>query len=76
MTLNHLQKGQFAIVTGINADKELKDRFNSFGLVKGAEIHVGQFSLAKQTMEVRINKTRMALRTSEAEKVEVNNENH
>ncbi len=71
MTLNLLQKGKSATITTINAEKELKNRFNSFGVVKGATVHVEQYTLAKQTMEIRINKTRMALRVSEAEKVEI-----
>ncbi len=71
MTLNSLQKGKSATITTITAEKELKNRFNSFGVVKGATVHVEQYTLAKQTMEIRINKTRMALRVSEAEKVEI-----
>ncbi|HFC92017.1 MAG TPA: ferrous iron transport protein A [Leucothrix mucor] len=69
MTLNTLKKGQSAIITSINADSELKNRFNSFGVVKGATVYALQHTLARQTMEIRINKTRMALRMSEAEKV-------
>lgn len=71
MVLSTLEKGQSAIITAIKADKELKNRFNSFGIVKGATVHAEQYSLAKQTMEIRINKTRMALRLSEAENVEI-----
>ncbi len=71
MTLNNLENGQSATITAVNASKELKNRFNSFGLVKGAIIYIEAHSLAKKTMEVRINKTRIALRASEAEKIEV-----
>ncbi len=71
MTLNNLESGQSATVTAVKASKELKNRFNSFGLVKGAIIYIEAFSLAKKTMEVRINNTRIALRASEAEKIEV-----
>ncbi len=71
MTLNNLENGQSATVTAVNASKELKNRFNSFGLVKGAIIYIEAHSLAKKTIEVRINKTRIALRASEAEKIEV-----
>jgi len=71
MTLNSLRKGQSATIINVNAEKELKNRFNSFGLVKGATVHVERYSLAKKTMEIRVNKTRMAMRISEAEKVEV-----
>lgn len=53
------------------AGRELKNRFNSFGLVKGAKVYIEGHSLAKKTMEIRINKTHIALRSSEAEKIEV-----
>jgi len=71
MMLNMLEKGHSAVITAIDASKELKSRFNSFGIVKGAVVNVEQYSLAKQTMEIKINKTRMALRFSEAERVEI-----
>ena len=71
MKLNDLQKGQTSTVTTILAGRELKNRFSSFGLVKGAKIYIEGLSLAKKTMEIRINKTHIALRASEAEKIEV-----
>ena len=71
MTLDNLHKGESAIVTEINASVELKNRFNSFGLVKGATVYAETYSLAKKTMEIRVNKTRIAIRSSEAEKVVV-----
>ena len=71
MKLCDLPKGEKATIIAIDADKELKKRFNSFGIVKGATIYAEQHTITKQTMEVRINKTRMALRLTEAEKVEI-----
>ena len=71
MTLNNLLKGDSATITAINANMELKNRFNSFGLVKGALVRAEEHSLTKKTMEIRINKTRIALRSTEAEKVEI-----
>ncbi len=71
MKLNQLVKGQSAIVIEVNAGKELKNRFSSFGLVKGATIFIEGHSLAKKTMEIRINKTRIALRASEAGEIKV-----
>ncbi len=69
MTLNQLARGKSAIILSVNADKELKNRFNSFGLVKGAEIFTEASTIANSTIEVRINKTKIALRSSEAEKI-------
>jgi len=71
MKLDMIQKGQSVMVSSINTRPELKNRFNSFGLVKGAIISVVEHSLTKQTMEVRVNNTRLALRFSEAKEIEV-----
>lgn len=71
MTLDNLAQGESAKVTAINASRELKNRFNSFGLVKGATVYAEARSLGKKTLEIRINKTRIALRSSEAKKVEI-----
>lgn len=71
MTLDKLAKGESAKVVAVNASRELKNRFNSFGLVKGAIVYAEERSLGKKTLEIRINKTRIALRSSEAEKVEI-----
>jgi Fe2+ transport system protein FeoA len=71
MTLNSLPEGKSATITAVNADKELRNRFNSFGVVKGATVYAERYTLAKQTMEIRINKTHMALRLSEASKVQI-----
>jgi len=71
MTLDQLEKGQFAQIKAINASKELKNRFISFGLVKGVKVYIESYSLAKKTMEIRINKTRLAIRATEARKVEI-----
>ncbi len=71
MTLNNLKKGDSAVITEINASRELKNRFNSFGLVKGAEVLSKERSLAKKTIEVKVNKTSISMRASEAELVEI-----
>ena len=71
MTLNSLIKGQSALVIALNVDKALKNRFNSFGLTIGATVHVEQCTLTGQTMIIRIDKTHIALRLSEAKQVEI-----
>lgn len=71
MLLASLEKGGSATVTAIDAPRELKHRFSAFGLVKGATVTVEQRTLAKQTIEVRINHTRLAIRLCEAQKVSV-----
>ncbi|MBF0381769.1 MAG: ferrous iron transport protein A [Magnetococcales bacterium] len=38
MTLNQLEKGQIATITGIVADEVSQNRLNSMGVIKGKEI--------------------------------------
>lgn len=71
MTLDDLKKGNTATITAVNAGKELKNRFYSFGLMKGETVAVEKRSLARKTLEIIINKTHIAIRSSEAEKIEV-----
>ena len=71
MNLTELQKGNRAEILNISADKALKDRLNSFGVMKGEELVIKGCSLAKQTMEIEIGSTLIALRRDEAQKIEV-----
>jgi len=72
LKLSELKKGQNAIVQSVNASGELKQRLSSFGLLKGANIKVIDCSLGKSTIEIMVDKTLMALRREEADKIEVN----
>ncbi len=71
MLLNKLRKGDQAEIIKIHADKALRDRFISFGLMRGENIIVKTCSLAKQTMEIKVGATAIALRADEAGKIEV-----
>lgn len=71
MLLNELHKGDHAEIIGINADKALRDRFASFGIVRGEELLVKACSIAKQAMEIEVGSTAIALRAVEAERIEV-----
>ena len=71
MNLTELTKGDRAEIVKIHADKPLKDRLNSFGVMRGEELTVKGYSLAKQTMEIEVGSTLIALRKEEAEKIEV-----
>ncbi len=71
MKLNELHKGNCGIIKKIDADKTLKSRFNSFGIVKGQKISIEEVTLAKETIEIKIGKTKIALRVSEAKNIEV-----
>ena len=71
MTLTELTKGDRAEIVKIHADRALRDRLNSFGIMRGEELTVKGCSLAKQTMEIEVGATLIALRAEEAEKIEV-----
>lgn len=71
MKLTELQKGDKAEIIKIDADKALRDRLTSFGVMRGEELTIKGCSLAKQTMEIEIGSTLIALRRDEADKIEV-----
>jgi len=71
LKLSELKKEQQANVVKVNATGELKQRLASFGLLKGAKIKIVDCSLAKSTIEVMVDSTLLALRKSEADKIEV-----
>lgn len=71
MKLTELKKGNRAEILKISADKALKARLTSFGVMKGEELLLKGCSLAKQTIEIEVGSTLIALRRDEAEKIEV-----
>jgi len=71
MKLSKLTKGEKAEIIKINADKALRDRLTSFGVMRGEELTVKGCSLAKQTMEIEVGSTLIAVRSDEADKIEV-----
>jgi ferrous iron transport protein A len=71
MVLSDLRKGMEAEIVKIHADKALKDRLTSFGVMRGETLLVKGCSLAKQTMEIEVGSTLIAVRADEADKIEV-----
>lgn len=71
MVLSDLHKGDKAEIVKINADKALKDRLTSFGVMRGETLLIKGCSLARQTMEIEIGSTLIALRADEAGKIEI-----
>jgi ferrous iron transport protein A len=71
MNLIDLKKDDKVIIIKIHAEKALKDRLNSFGIMKGEELVVKGYSLGKQTVEIKVGSTYIALRANEAQKIEV-----
>lgn len=71
MVLSDIRKGDKAEIVKIHADKALKDRLTSFGVMRGEILHVKGCSLAKQTMEIEVGSTLIAMRADEADKIEI-----
>lgn len=71
MVLSDIRKGDKAEIVKIHADKALKDRLSSFGVMRGEVLHVKGCSLAKKTMEIEVGSTLIALREEEADKIEI-----
>jgi len=71
MKLSDLDKNTTAVIRKIECNDELKKRFYSFGIIKGAEVFVENSSLTKNTIEINIENTSIALRFDEANTIEV-----
>ncbi|PPK62428.1 iron transporter [Malaciobacter halophilus] len=74
MKLSELSKGDIATIKNINCDTALKNRFYSFGIIKGSKITIEEVTMTKSTIEIKINNTKVAIRLIEASKIEVENE--
>jgi len=64
-------KGEKVKVAKLNADLELKQRLISFGIMKDALVEVIEQAPRKKTIEVKVGKMRLALRSEEAALIEV-----
>jgi len=71
MKLSDLNINQNAIVEQITCNEELKQRFYSFGIFKGATLFVENISFARNTIEINVEETSIALRMEEANSIEV-----
>ena len=71
MKLTELTKGDRAEIVKIAAEKALNDRLTSFGVMRGEELTVKGCSIGKQTMEIEVGSTLIAVRADEAAKIEV-----
>jgi len=71
MRLSNLEKGECGIIKQINSDSILKARFSSFGVRRGVKVYIIEQTISKKTVEIRIDNTKIALRLSEAEHIEV-----
>jgi ferrous iron transport protein A len=66
-----LEQNTNAIITSVNSNDELKQRFYSFGLIKGTPIMIEKISPTNDTIAVLVDDTSIALRLDEAKLIEV-----
>ncbi len=71
MRLSDLSKNQKATIVKIECPKDLKQRFYSFGIIKGATVFIETISLAKNTIEINVEDTSIGIRVVEAKTIEV-----
>lgn len=71
MNLSELEKGECGKILKITSDSVLKSRFSSFGVTKGAIVYVIEQTISKNTIEIRIHNTKIALRIQEAKTIEI-----
>ncbi len=64
-------RGEKVKVSKLNAEYDLKQRLISFGIMKDAELEVLAEAPRKKTIEIKVGKMRLALRSQEAEQIEV-----
>ena len=71
MLLSNLNKNIDAIITSVNSNEELKQRFYSFGLIKGTPVMIEKISPTNDTIALLVDDTSIALRLDEAKLIEV-----
>ena len=71
MKLSDLKINESSTIINITCNNDLKQRFYSFGITKGAMIIVEAISLARNTIEINVEDTSIAIRVEEANSIEV-----
>ena len=72
MKLSELENGQNAIIKDIDLPNELKQRFNSMGLIKGELIHICRVGFLRGSFYVKIaHNSCVILSKNEAKHIEV-----
>ncbi|GAB6045445.1 hypothetical protein JCM11957_10430 [Caminibacter profundus] len=71
MRLSELNIDDMGIIKKIYAKEPLKSKLLSMGFVKGEKVKVVKHTLAKNTFDVEVANTNIALREEEAKEIEV-----
>jgi len=70
-TLLQYKEGDKLRIKKLHTTGDLRQRLISFGIIKGVEVEILGFSTNKSTIEIKVAKMTIALRSSEADKIEV-----
>ena len=71
MQLSQLPINTEAVIKKVSCNDDLRQRFYSFGIIKGATIKIQTISLAKNTIEIIVEDTSIGIRVEEAKTIEV-----
>ena len=71
LRLDQLERGQRAIVAGVDAGNGVGQRILEMGLFEGEELEILAFAPLGDPIEVRVGDSRLSLRRSEAARVTV-----
>jgi Fe2+ transport system protein FeoA len=71
MSIYDLRKNDVGVITGFRGGREFKMRLSSLGVVKGAKFKLKAVTIQRNTFEIEINNSMIALRRGEAMKIEV-----
>lgn len=71
MTLNTLKDGECAVIESFNVEDDLRKRFFSFGMSKGAELKKIKSTLRGSTIVIELNRSCVMLRSDEASKIQI-----
>ena len=69
MSLDEMKIGEIGVIKKITATEPLKSRLFSLGIVKGENVKLLKHTIAKNTYEVEVNKSKIALRSEEAKMI-------
>lgn len=69
MDLTQVQFGKKYAIQKVTAEEPLRSRLFSFGFTKGNEVTVLEYTLTKQTYDVIIEDSQVALRAEEAQNI-------
>jgi Fe2+ transport system protein FeoA len=66
VNLTEVKYGQEYTIEKVKAEEPLKSRLLSFGFAKGNRVVVTEYTLTKQTYDVKVEDSQVALRSEEA----------